>query len=152
MDAAGLIRQAWKLLETDLASLGYELVEIDMGQQGGSTLLRVFIDKDIGGISLDDCTRATHLLNILLDDAEFYDGRYILEVSSPGINRPVRKREHFVRYAGENIRLETHVPQEGRTRVRGKLLGLDGDMVRLDVSGQEIAIHLENIKKARLDR
>ncbi len=152
MDADALTRQAWQVIETDLASLGYEVVEIELSKQGSSALLRVFIDKSPGGITLDDCTRASHLLNILLDDANFIEGRYVLEVSSPGINRPVRKPKHFERYAGENIRIVMHTPIEGRGKIRGKLLGLDTDMVRVDISGEEMGVHLDNIKKARLDR
>lgn len=152
MDAAALIRQAWQLLEPDLQEIGYELIEVEYSRQGGSALLRLFIDKEAGGITLDDCTRATHVLNPLLDEATFIDGRYLLEVSSPGWNRPIRKIAHFQRFIGENVRVATHMPFDGRTKFKGVLKFVDTDMICLDVSGQEVTLHLENIKKARLDR
>jgi ribosome maturation factor RimP len=152
METAALIRQVWQLLEPDLRDIGYELIEVEYSRQGGAALLRLFIDKEGGGITLDDCTRATRVLNPLLDEATFINGRYLLEVSSPGWNRPVRKLEHFQRVVGETLRVSTHAPAEGRTKFKGVLKQVDTDMVVLDVSGQEVTLHLENIKKARLDR
>jgi ribosome maturation factor RimP len=152
METAALIRQVWQLLEPDLRDIGYELIEVEYTRQGGAVLLRLFIDKEEGGITLDDCTRAAHVLNPLLDEAAFIEGRYLLEVSSPGWNRPVRKREHFQRFIGETLRVTTHAPLEGRTKFKGMLKHVDTDMICLDVAGQEVTLHLENIKKARLDR
>ncbi|MCK5863028.1 MAG: ribosome maturation factor RimP [Candidatus Hydrogenedentes bacterium] len=152
MEAAALVRQAWQILEPELQDIGYELVEVEYSQQGGAVLLRLFIDKEEGGISLADCTRVTHILNPVLDETEFILGRYLLEVSSPGWNRPVRKPEHFQRVIGEMLRVVTNAPAEGRTKFKGVLKSIDKDMICLDVSGQEVTLHLENIKKARLDR
>ena len=152
MDTAALIRQIWQILEPDLQDIGYELIEVEYSRQGGAALLRLFIDKEGGGISLDDCTRATRVLNPVLDEADFVKGRYMLEVSSPGLKRPVRKLEHFQRYTGEPLRVVTHAPFEGRTKFKGVLKFVETDMICLDVGGQEVTLHLENIKKARLDR
>lgn len=152
METDALIRRAWQALEGDLQVLGYELVEIEFGQQGGSPLLRVFIDKEDAKITLDDCTRATQMLSPLLDSLDFISEHYMLEVSSPGWNRPVRKRAHFQKYIGYSFVVTTAAPIEGRSRFKGVLNGVDADMIRLDVSGKEVALHLENIKKARLDR
>ncbi len=152
METAALIRQAWQLIEPDLRDIGYELIEVEYTRQGGAVLLRLFIDKEGGGISLDDCTRATHALNPLLDESAFIQGRYLLEVSSPGWNRPVRKLEHFQRFIGENLRVTTHAPLDGRTKFKGTLKRVDTDMICLDVTDHEVNLHLENIKKARLDR
>lgn len=152
METAALIRQAWQAMEGDLQALGYELVEVELCRQGGALVLRVFIDKENGGITLDDCTRATHMLNPALDTMDLFEGKYLLEVSSPGWNRPVRKREHFQRYIGETMRIVAEAPVEGRTRFKGTVTAVGEDMVCLDVDGREVALHLENIKKARLDR
>jgi len=152
MDAAALIRQTWQLLEHDLQENGYELIEVEYSRQGGSPLLRLFIDKEEGRISLDDCTQATRMLNPVLDEAGFIKGRYMLEVSSPGWNRPVRKVAHFKRFIGEMFRVITHAPCEGRTKFKGILKSVDTDMICLDVAGQDVTLHLVNIKKARLDR
>jgi len=152
METAALIRQAWQVLEPELQTIGYELIEVEYSRQGGAILLRLFIDKEEGGITLDDCTRATHVLNPVLDEAEFIENRYLLEVSSPGWNRPLRKLEHFQRFIGEVLRITTNAPYEGRIKFKGVLKSVDTDMIGLDVAGQEITLHLDNIKKARLDR
>ena len=152
MEPDAVIRRAWQALEGDLQTLGYELVEIEFGRQGGSHLLRVYIDKEDGKISLEDCTRATHVLSPLLDSLDFISDRYLLEVSSPGWNRPVRKAAHFERYVGYPFVVVTAAPVEGRTRFKGVLNGVDVDLIRLDVAGTEVALHFDNIKKARLDR
>ncbi len=152
MEADAVMRRAWQVLENDLQTLGYELVELELGRQGGSPLLRVFIDKENGKISLDDCTRASQVLSATLDSLDFISERYLLEVSSPGWNRPVRKRAHFERYTGYAFQVTTAVPVEGRTRFKGVLRSVEADLIRLDLSGGEVALHLDNIKKARLDR
>lgn len=152
MENAVLVRRAWELIEPELAALHYEVVEIEYVRQGSSPVLRVFVDKEGGGISLDDCTRVSQVLGPVLDDSEFLASQYVLEVSSPGFDRPIRKPEHFRRYAGEKIRLHTHIPIEGRSRFKGVLAGVEGDLITMAVDGKEIAIHLENIKRAHLDR
>ncbi len=152
MKADSMMRRAWQVLEGDLQTLGYELVELELARQGGSPLLRVFIDKEDGKISLDDCTRASHVLSGTLDALDFISERYLLEVSSPGWNRPVRKRGDFERYLGYSFQVVTEAPVEGRTRFKGVLTGVDADLIRLNVSDTEVVLHLENIKKARLDR
>jgi len=147
-----LIRQAWQILEPELRAIGYELIEVEYSRQGGAARLCVYIDKQGGGISLDDCTRATHVLNPVLDVTALIDGRYMLEISSPGWNRPVRKQEHFQRFMGESFRVTTHAPLEGRSKFKGVLTAVKTDMICLDVGGHEVTLHLDNIKKARLDR
>ena len=152
MDADSLVRLAWQALEDDLQTLGYELIEIELARQGGSLLLRLFIDNEGSRITLDDCTRATHMLSPLLDSLDFIPERYLLEVSSPGWNRPVRKVEHFQRYIGYPFQVTVATPVEGRSRFKGVLTGVETDIIRLDSGGADVALHLNNIKKARLDR
>lgn len=152
MEADAIVCRLWQPLEGDLQALGYELVEIELGRQGGSLLLRVFIDNEATGITLDDCTRASHVLSPLLDSLDFISERYLLEVSSPGWNRPVRKPDHFRRYIGSAFQVTTAAPVEGRSRFKGVLTGVEADTIRLDAAGTGIVLHLENIKKARLDR
>ncbi len=152
MKADSILRRAWQPLEDDLQTLGYELVELELARQGGAPLLRVFIDIEGGKISLDDCTRASHVLSATLDNLDFVSEQYLLEVSSPGWNRPVRKRAHFERYVGCAFVVTTEAPVEGRTRFKGVLTGVEADLLRLNVSDRDVMLHLENIKKARLDR
>ncbi len=147
-----ITRKAWEFFEPELAGLGYELIEVEFARQDAARVLRVYIDKDGGGITLDDCTAASQLLSPLLDANDFVGSEYLLEVSSPGFDRPVRKPEHFVRYAGEPVKLLTHAPVAGRSRFTGTLLGYEDGLVLLEVDGQSLSIHSENVKKAKLNR
>ena len=113
-------------------------------------MLRLFLDRE-GGITLDHCTAATQLISPLLDADNFIEGRYMLEVSSPGIARPIRKPADFERFAGEQIRVKTHAPVEGRSRFTGILKGFGDGLIELDCDGREYRIHLENLHKANLD-
>ncbi|MBI1317317.1 MAG: ribosome maturation factor RimP [Candidatus Hydrogenedens sp.] len=122
-----------------------------MAAMGGRMVLRLYIDRE-GGVNIDDCVAATRLLNPLLDETELFDVRYMLEVSSPGFDRPLRKPEHFAAYVGERVKVQTHMPVLGRKRFTGVLKGFTDGMVVVACDGQETSIHLEQIKKANLDR
>ena len=151
MQSDEIVRTAWALFEPELAREGYELIEVEFGRQDGAVVLRTFIDKEGGGISLDDCTKASHLLSPLLDAGDFISTEYFLEVSSPGIDRPLRKPDHFVRFAGQPVKIQTLAPVSGRSRFSGVLQGFEDGLVLLELDGQTISIHVENVKKARLN-
>lgn len=146
------IQRAWRELEPVLAANGYDLVEVELAQQGGLRILRVYIDRSGGGITLGDCQSVTHLLNPVLDETNLVEGSYCLEVSSPGIDRPVRKPRDFERFVGEPIRARTHAPVEGRKQFRGVLRGYSDGTVAIECEGRVYAIHTENLLKANLDR
>jgi ribosome maturation factor RimP len=134
-----------KLLETTLAGLGYELVDFD--RSGRGRLMRVFIDKQ-GGISVDDCARVSrHLTRVLAVENVGYDR---LEVSSPGLDRPLKKEEDFVRFAGHKARIKVRVPIGGQRNFVGVLREVRGGAVHLDVEGQLLSLELGNLEKARL--
>ena len=134
-----------KLLETTLAGLGYELVDFD--RSGRGRLVRVFIDKQ-GGISVDDCARVSrHLTRVLTVENVGYDR---LEVSSPGLDRPLKKEEDFVRFAGHKARIKVRVPIGGQRNFVGVLREVRGGAVHLDVEGQLLSLELGNLEKARL--
>lgn len=152
MENRELVGRIWEALEPDLGEQGYELVELEYARGGRAPILRFYIDKPGGGISLDDCTAATQLLSPLLDKLDLVGARYLLEVSSPGIDRPLRKVEDFQRFAGESIRLQSLVPVEGRSRFRGTLLGIEDGLIAMDCDGKRCSVHIENLKSARLDR
>lgn len=145
------IDEIWKLVEPELAQLGYELVEVEIGRMGRSPLLRLFIDKE-EGITLDDCTAATQFLDPVLDEHNVMDGNYVLEMSSPGIDRPVRRPRDIERFAGEPVKITTYTAVEGRKRFHGTLTGYADGMVQLQCGDRQYDLHLENIKKAHLDR
>lgn len=152
MENSELIRQIWEAMEPHLAEQGYELVELEYGRQGVSGVLRFFVDKTGGGITLDDCAAVSQLLSPLLDRLDPVSERYLLEVSSPGIDRPVRKPEDFRRFLGEPLRLRSVAPVEGRAQFRGVLIGFEDGLISMDCNGTTCTIHIENVKSARLDR
>lgn len=145
------IRRAWLELEPRLREQGYELVELELGQQGGRRAFRVFIDRE-RGITLDDCQTVSQLLSPLLDTTDLVDGSYVLEVSSPGFDRPLRKPGDFDRFAGERVRLKTTLPVEGRKQFKGVLRGYKDGSVAIECEGRIYEIHTENLLKANLDR
>lgn len=152
MEKETVIRQGWDLFEPCLTTHGYDLVEIEYGVQYGRNVLRVFIDREPNGVTLDDCTSVSQLLGPMLDRRDLFPGRYVLEVSSPGFDRPVRKPGDFRRFAGESIRIVTNTPVNGRKKFTGSLQGIQEDMVLLECDGMPYEIPLGNIKKAHLNR
>ena len=136
------------LLESTLTGLGYELVDLEIVQFGRKRLLRLFIDKP-GGVTIDDCTYVSnHVSRLLAVELDYDYDR--LEVSSPGLDRPLKKESDFARFAGETVKVKLRIPQEGKRKFTGVLLGLDNGRIKLDVDGAEIAIALDNLDKARL--
>jgi ribosome maturation factor RimP len=134
-----------ELLETTLAGLGYELVDVERVGRGG--LMRIFIDKS-GGINLDDCARVSnHLTHVLTVENVSYER---LEVSSPGLDRPLKKARDFERFAGQKVRVKLRVPQEGQRNFTGVLKHTREGRVELEVDGKAVAFDLANLDRARL--
>jgi ribosome maturation factor RimP len=133
------------LLETTLAGLGYELVDMERSGRGG--LVRIFIDKP-GGIKLEDCaTVSNHLTRVLTVENVSYER---LEVSSPGLDRPLKKARDFERFAGQKVRVKLRVPQEGQRNFTGVLKHTRAGRVELEVDGKAVAFDLANLDRARL--
>lgn len=131
-------------LEPVLSGLGYELV---MLERAGRGLMRIFIDKP-GGVTIDDCVKVSnHLTHLFTVENIDYDR---LEVSSPGIDRPLTKPQDYQRFAGEQVTLKLRVPMENRRRLVGQLVGLEADQIRLLVDGAEIKVDLRNVDSTRL--
>lgn len=151
MERGEVAKQAWRLLEPELNRQGFELVELEYVAQGSSMVLRVYLDRE-GGITLDQCAAASQVLSPLLDAEAFMDGRYILEVSSPGIARPIRKAEDFRRFRGEKIKIVASTPVLGRARFTGTLMAFQDGLITIECDGEPYEIHVENLKKAHLDR
>lgn len=131
-------------LEPVLAGLGYELVLLERAGRG---LIRIFIDKP-GGITIDDCVAVSnHLTHLFTVENIDYDR---LEVSSPGLDRPLVKPQDYTRFAGEAVTLKLRVPVDNRRRLVGTLVGLEDQAVRLIVNGAEVTVDLRNVEGARL--
>jgi len=136
------------LLETTLTGLGYELV--DMERSGQGRLMRVFIDKPggTGGITLEDCAKVSnHLSRVLTVENVSYER---LEVSSPGLDRPLKKERDFVRFAGQKVRVKLRVPQEGQRNFMGVLQQTRAGKVEMEVEGKTVVFELVNLDRARL--
>ena len=129
---------------------GLELVHLEMKNEPGGCLLRLYIDKE-GGVTLDDCSRISRQLSAQLDVDDPIPHRYTLEVSSPGLDRPLHSDSDFKRFAGRTVRLSTNAPIDGRRNYRGRLLGLIDGAVHLALDeGGEIAIPRDRVARVRL--
>ena len=129
---------------------GYELVDIEQASVGHHRVIRIYLDK-LGGVTLHDCARFSRHLADAMDMNQIVPGAYHLEVSSPGLERPIRTLEHVQRFAGQRISLQAHDARDGRRRWEGVLLGpVDGQAgVRTD-DGQEQWFEWAAVKSARL--
>ncbi len=131
-------------------NLGYEVDDLELLGGGGRALLRVMIDRP-GGVTLDDCASFSRLLSALLDVEDPIKGRFTLEVSSPGLDRRLKKLAHYEKNLGKLVRVVPREKVAGRNFLLGKLLGADEEKIRLSVEGEEVEVALDNVKKARLE-
>jgi ribosome maturation factor RimP len=143
------LTQLWDLLEPVIAGLGYELVEIEYQPNPKHGVLRVYIDQE-RGIALEDCKQVSDQVSALLDVEDPVPGHYNLEVSSPGLDRPLRTIEDFERFTGEIARIRLGMPISGQRNFKGRLAGVEDDAVRLDCEGGQVTLPLASIDKARL--
>ena len=135
------------LIEKNVSKLGYELVDLEIINRG--ELLRLFIDKP-SSITIDDCVGVTNQLkHILTVEEDIIFDR--LEVSSPGINRVIKKLQDFEKFKGERIKIKTRSPIEERKNFTGTLKGTKKDLVLIEFNNVLVEISLDNIEKARLD-
>ncbi len=156
MARTDVVTRVTELAEPLTASLGVELVEVEYRQEGGRMVLRLFIDRE-DGVTLDDCTAVSRELAEVLDVEDFIHCRYNLEVSSPGLERPLKKPSDYERFAGRLVKVRTFelLPDDAgnmRKAFTGELLGLEGGVVRLKLKeGQTAGIPLEKVAKANLE-
>jgi ribosome maturation factor RimP len=148
-DAAERIRE---ILDPILESLGLSLWDMEFQKHGPSWLLRVYIDREGPGVTLDDCEAVSKDLGVALDVEDIINHAFTLEVSSPGLDRKLSKPEHFERFAGSAVKVKTYQLINGQKVFQGKLLGLAGDIVKVELeSGAIVDVPLKDISKASLD-
>ncbi len=149
-DAMEQIRQ---ILDPILKSMGLDLWDMEFQKQGPKGLLRIYIDREIGGgITLGDCEKVSRDLGAALDVGDVIQHAYTLEVSSPGLDRSLTKPEHYIRFEGSLVRIKTYQPVSGQKVFRGKLRGLAGPLVIVELeSGETMHIPLEGIAKTSLE-
>lgn len=133
-----------------LEGQGVELVDLVIQHQGKKKLLQFFVDK-IGGVTLDDCGELSDKIDSILEMENLIDGAYILEVSSPGVQRVLKKPAHFKQFTGQRVKLVLKVPLEGRGAFTGVIASADDNAFVLDDGTNQFRFQYDNIKKANLD-
>ena len=146
-----LLRRIEDIVAPTIAGMGYELVRVAMSR-GGGTLQIMAEPADGRPMDVEDCATLSRALSAVLDVEDPIASSYTLEVSSPGIDRPLTRAKDYVRWSGHVARLETVEPIDGRRRFKGTLLGLADDRVRLRLDdGKEAAVPLASVTKAKLE-
>lgn len=137
------------IIEPAVSALGFELVGVEHVAQGRHSLLRVYIDHP-DGIDVEDCADVSHQVSAVLDVEDPIKGEYTLEVSSPGLERPLFSPQQFVGHVGQLADVRLRVAQDGRRRFRGRMLAVEDGQLRIEVDGVEYTLLLDNIDKANL--
>jgi len=139
-----------QLLQPVVEALGCELWGVDLQTGAKTKLLRIYIDKDNDLVGIEDCERVSRQASSILDVEDAINGEYVLEVSSPGMDRPLYEIGQYEKYVGEDISLKLRFPYEGRRNFKGRLTGVDGDEIILVVTDHEYLFPVEGIEKANV--
>lgn len=138
------------MLEPSIEDLGYELVLIEIGNQGKQTILRLYIDAP-GGIQIDDCETVSRHISAILDVEDPVSSEYLLEVSSPGIDRPLVKPAHFKQFLGDEAKIVMHSHILGRRKFTGQMVDANDEQVVVEVDGESYELPYKDIDSARLN-
>ena len=138
------------LLQPTIESMGYELVGIEYVAQGKHSFLRIYIDKE-DGIAIEDCEQVSRQVSGILDVEDPIQGEYRLEVSSPGLDRPIFYPEHYQRFCGKEVTIRLHTPLDGRRKFKGRIKQVeDTSVLVLETEQEDIRLDIANIEKANL--
>jgi ribosome maturation factor RimP len=127
-----------------------ELVDVEYKKEGKNWFLRIFIDKE-GGVMVDDCTRVSRQIEDLIDVEEIVPSSYVLEVSSPGLDRPLKKEKDFLRFKGKRVHVTTYTPIHQQKNFKGTIRDFQKDVLFLDIDSQRVEIPRNQIAKAKLE-
>jgi len=133
-----------------LADQNMELIDLEYQREGRGWVLRLYIDKE-GGITLDDCARVSQEIGTVLDVEDFIGTPYSLEVSSPGLNRPLKNERDFIKYRDRLIKVKTFEPIDNRRNFKGKLREISDGRIEMEIDGGVVTIPLANVAKANLE-
>lgn len=149
---SGKTEELVELLSPTVAALGLELLGLEYAPSSGSALLRLYIDVEGRHIGIEDCEAVSREVSALLDVNDPIASQYTLEVSSPGIDRPLFTPAQFARFVGEEAKVNLRLPQDGRRRLQGRIVSVDGSNIAIAEEGKEEAFVVahDNIEKARL--
>jgi ribosome maturation factor RimP len=144
--------RVWALVEPLARAEGFELVDIELRHEGGrgGRVLRLYLDKE-GGPTMDDLSRVSREVSDLLDVHDVVEGSYTLEVSSPGINRPLKRPEHFARFVGKRVRVRTREAIQGRRSFVGQLVEVSDNKISLNQDGQRCEIPFALIERSNYE-
>jgi ribosome maturation factor RimP len=139
------------MVTPSLEAMGYRLVRVAVTGGRRTQVLQVMAERiDDKPMSVDDCTEDTHTVSALLDVEDPIEHAYMLEVSSPGIDRPLVRREDYERFRGHEAKLELATPIDGRRRFHGKLLGIEADRIRLNLGSEVVELPFARVQRAKL--
>ncbi len=146
-----IVQKVTQIIEPTLADMGFALVRVLFQGADNNNTLQIMVErKDYSDMKAEDCEKISRALSAILDVEDVIASRYTLEVTSPGIDRPLVKLADYERFLGREAKIETMVPVDGRKRFKGKLTGVDGDTVIMDFEGQTLNIDFSIISKAKL--
>ena len=149
MGKAPVTQSVTELIEPGLLADGLELVDVEFKKEGKSWVLRIYIDRE-GGVTLEDCQKVSRLAGDLIEVEDVIEPVYTLEVSSPGLNRVLKKEKDFHKYSGKKINVQCHAPMDGRKKFTGILTDFIDQSIHLEVDGQQYTIPLSLVAKANL--
>ncbi len=138
------------LLKPLVEDLGYEFVGVEYVPNPKNRLVRIYIDRDETGVGVEDCEHVSREVSALMDVEEPVSGHYTLEVSSPGVERPLFEVDHYRRFVGETARVTMHTPIDGRRKFKGTIVRVDDSVVVLLVDGDEWELPLADVHRAEL--
>lgn len=141
-----------KLIEPTIEGLGYELVRVQLfnSPKGGPSTLQVMAEAEDGTMTVEGCAKISREISVIMDVEDPIDSEYVLEVSSPGLDRPLTRLKDFVNYAGFETKVEMNKTVDNRKRYRGKLLGTEDNLILMDVEGEVCKLAYSDIQKAKL--
>ena len=146
---ASIEEKVESLIKTKIEQNGYSLYDVQYAKEGKNYFLRIFIDKE-EGIDLNDCEKVNDLVNPLLDEVDYIKEQYFLEVSSPGIERVLRKDEHLKENIGNEIEIKLFKPENGKKEFEGTLNSFDKENIKINIQNEEITIERKNISNMKL--
>jgi len=138
-----------ELIQPALLANGFELIDVEFKKEGKNWTLRIYIDKE-NGVTITDCQKVSGLVGDLIEVEDFITPGYILEVSSPGLNRTLKKEKDFIRFSGKKISVQCHVPLNGQKKFIGFLTKFKDKSIHLEMDGQLYSIPLNRVSKANL--
>ncbi|MCL1146087.1 ribosome maturation factor RimP [Shewanella sp. 10N.261.52.F9] len=146
---ATLERKLVEMLKAPVEALGHKLWGLEYIQAGKHSILRLYIDNE-KGIFIEDCAEASRQVSAVMDVEDPISTEYTLEVSSPGVDRPLFTAEQYQAYIGETVKVQLTMPVAGSRNLKGTVTGVDGQMLNLSVDGNELTVALDNIRKGNL--